>query len=359
MTKRNLLTLLIVFITGNIFSQITYEYEDFAIAGETFTINTKFYDPFDSVFITDFNDNWDFSAFETDSVDSVRFVLPGETDFADYFPNANLSMIQEDGTLLFLNSTESGVQLLGAAADYAGIEVPFLYPLEDNFMLTQFPANYGDEYENSTSFSVTDTPENLGLDLDSLVLPIDSIRIVVSLSDESNIDGYGIVKLPFGEFDCLKENRMEIFNVSTEVLVIGYWISLSDFSFSDTTRAYRWLAKEYGYPIAEVYASIDDFVLAVTFIDDDLSKIIIADLSNNLLVYPNPVKNMLYIQWPTNDFSHQITITDLGGKIIKTSLQDITVGHVDVSTLEPGNYIISITTGSNHIKYSTMFNIAR
>ena len=60
-------------------------------------------------------------------------------------------------------------------------------------------------------------------------------------------------------------------------------------------------------------------------------------VQNELLVYPNPVKNVLF-------FSHQVDmrITDLTGKLVLTAYQ---VDQIDVSDLANGIYILHSGNG--------------
>lgn len=361
-TMRKSLKILFVlcFISTGIIAQITYQFEDFAISGDSYIINTKLYNPFDSVNISQFDENWDFANLVTNSVYSVRFVNPSELDYSDSFPEANLSMVQEDGTFLFMNSNEIGVQLLGIATDFAEIGIPFAYAVEEEFMMAKFPINNGDEFENSATFSIADTPENLGIDPDSLELPIgvDSIRIVITLSDQSNIDDYGIVTLPYGNFDCLKENRIEIFNVGIEVYFIAIWVPVPELSINDTTHIYRFLAKEYGYPIVEIFAGIDDQVFAVSYIDDIAIKTNNIATNDEIFIYPNPANNFIQVKIPEKRNDYIINITEISGRKIMSSILNYTENEIDISTLKPGSYLISISNSTNNIISSKIFIVA-
>lgn len=76
--------------------------------------------------------------------------------------------------------------------------------------------------------------------------------------------------------------------------------------------------------------------------------------SNNIntFVYPNPVKNELFIINNTNDKIEQIVLFDTSGKIVLnksyTSINSIEI-HIDISTLSVGIYIVKVkTTNNNH-----------
>lgn len=81
-----------------------------------------------------------------------------------------------------------------------------------------------------------------------------------------------------------------------------------------------------------------------------LSALSVADNNNNLdvLVYPNPVKNILNIQNPENLSFDKITITDLTGKKV---LEQKTISNaVNVEKLQSGMYLLQITSeGKNSV----------
>jgi len=68
---------------------------------------------------------------------------------------------------------------------------------------------------------------------------------------------------------------------------------------------------------------------------------------NNLLIYPNPVKNILEIKSLSNEyFNHKITIYNLSGQIlIESKYQEV----IDISNLTQGIYFLKL--GNNAYKF--------
>ncbi|NOZ47505.1 MAG: T9SS type A sorting domain-containing protein [Chlorobi bacterium] len=357
MTKKLFLILICMWVVQRTFSQISYEFSDFAIAGDNYVVNSKYYLPSDSVLINQFDESWDFSSIQSDSTDTIKFILPSETQFADSFLTANLTMIDADGAMLFLKSTETGVQLLGLAADYAGFGIPFSYAIDNEFYLAKFPVNVNDELNNSTSFTITESLENLGVDPDSLGLPVgvDSVRLKVTLTDESQINDYGIVILPDKSYDCLKEDRLEIFTMEIEIQVFTLWIPVPDYSINDTTHSYRWLAKNTGYPVAEVLATPNDFVFAVKLLKSNTQAVEKIPLADKIIVYPNPANNVINVKSYNSATAFQITITDINGNSIIKYSQNTSRAEYDISSLSPGNYLLSIANRQNEIMQTIKF----
>jgi len=66
-----------------------------------------------------------------------------------------------------------------------------------------------------------------------------------------------------------------------------------------------------------------------------------------LSIYPNPVNNVLTVNGFHKAITSKITITDVGGNVkLKTTTQLQAMIQINVSSLRPGNYILSsITNG--------------
>jgi hypothetical protein len=64
-------------------------------------------------------------------------------------------------------------------------------------------------------------------------------------------------------------------------------------------------------------------------------------------VFPNPTNDILIIQLNgLNKANTQIDLVDLNGRIVAKQIinQGSTIGHIDVSTIYEGNYLVKITT---------------
>ncbi len=65
-----------------------------------------------------------------------------------------------------------------------------------------------------------------------------------------------------------------------------------------------------------------------------------------LTVSPNPVKDQLAISGFTDNQLYNVSITDMSGKILQTGRVSFLNNRVDVSSLAPGMYIISLNSGN-------------
>ncbi|WNM17919.1 T9SS-dependent choice-of-anchor J family protein [Flavobacterium capsici] len=67
-------------------------------------------------------------------------------------------------------------------------------------------------------------------------------------------------------------------------------------------------------------------------------------LSNNLVVYPNPTKNIINISNSLNAVVDNVVLTDLNGRVVKSQKINATEGQVDISDLATGIYMMNVTT---------------
>jgi len=257
---------------------------------------------------------------------------------------------------MYLNSSETGVEMVGLAADYTDMGLPFVYAIDEDFMIAQFPVQLGNEYENETSFIYADTPENLGLDLDSLNLLFepDSIRLNVTIIDHSTIDDFGTVTLADGEHETIRENRMEILEMAIEIRILTVWIPLPDFSISDTTHSYRWLAKNQGYPIAEVYADPNDIVFSVSYLKTTPQSTLLFN-NNSAFIYPNPTGDYLMLSPELAEEVFSFSVFDLNGKLALTNSIISKKAEINVSELLTGYYMFVVHNREGNILLTRKF----
>lgn len=68
------------------------------------------------------------------------------------------------------------------------------------------------------------------------------------------------------------------------------------------------------------------------------------DFSNNITLYPNPVKDVLYMEMPENVKMKSVNIYDIKGKLVEENRYSFGIGQLNISPLKKGPYIISVET---------------
>ncbi|MCF8298068.1 MAG: T9SS type A sorting domain-containing protein [Saprospiraceae bacterium] len=98
------------------------------------------------------------------------------------------------------------------------------------------------------------------------------------------------------------------------------------------------------YAVIVSYNGCTDTSAAVHIFKDE-TGIENLDLNNSVAIYPNPVKEVLYVKQNKNFIGNTYEIHDLlGGKIMSGQLDSENV-KIDVSKLSPGIYIMEINNG--------------
>src|SRR5690606_30641211 len=91
-----------------------------------------------------------------------------------------------------------------------------------------------------------------------------------------------------------------------------------------------------------LYMTLENQGIIVTITDTTLSN---EDLqfSNNLKVYPNPVKDIVHIEMPNNDIKN-VELYNLKGQKLNTF--DYGFEHISVGHLSEGVYIFKVTSNN-------------
>ncbi|MBW6478127.1 MAG: T9SS type A sorting domain-containing protein [Bacteroidales bacterium] len=253
MKKIIFLFILFKLISTGLSGQITINNNDMPSAGDTLryslTINPQQYD-----FTQSGEDSqWDFSGLkhqtqgleEYQLVSNINFLMALlifgmnaiATDAIGDLPLDEFNL-DVDGVYSVFSKSTAQYTLDGFFVLIDGIALPLKYSEADK--IYSFPLNYADQ-DSTTFFGNT----SLG---DTLSLTREGYRV-------NEVDGWGNIITPFGEFDVL---RLKSTIHESDSL---YWQSLGDpFVFKRTTTRYSWLAKNERIPILQVsYVAFEGF----------------------------------------------------------------------------------------------------
>ena len=151
-------------------------------------------------------------------------------------------------------------------------------------------------------------------------------------NDQSSNNSSGFNAFP----DGARNNYGEFYD---EGYVINFWSSLGDDTDVSWTRA---LSKSYNYLFRAVYNynDIRNYGYSVRFVRD-ASSLSTKDFSNSIIIYPNPVKNILTIDGLV--VQDVVIYSVLGKEVVKIS----NLNTIDVSSLSKGVYFIKVSDGIN------------
>lgn len=296
------------------------------------------------------NQTWNFSNLKADSRDSLRFGMPFWYEGYENFPDANLAYKEygNDGEVFYLKVDDTEIRTLGFYQfdDSSEGIIPF------NSRLLSFPSTYNTNYNASSTFTVTEF--ELGIDPDSTgPIPfIDSIRVNITRTSKSNIDGWGTIITPMGTFSALKQTTLDINTQSFQMKTSGLWVTVPQFVLNqlgfplpeaDSSYNVNFWSNNQATKLPVVsynYAPSQDSITEVTWLTSPATASSIAENSvNNIFVYPNPTQNELFI---SSDFaSNKVVVMNFEGKIVaEASIEQNS--SVSVANLPAGIYLVQI-----------------
>lgn len=280
-------------------------------------------------------------------------VDPAEFSDADFKIEFNASLTgyyKKQGTYLRFLGT-AGMDPLEL-----GLNVPVRIE-DDGVIERKFPLRYGDQYESDGAILVAFASEDLPREvLEQLPIRPDSFRIKSAVNRVSEIDGWGTLLTEAGNFQVLREKRVESFEVSLEAKFLFLpWQDITDLLPENDLlgnyqiNSFHYLSTEAKEPIAIVYTDENERdIERVEFKSGD----IITKLSHlktnrpSVLAFPNPAIISVRYQFsnlPTGKY--QLKIFSLLGKELWHKEYYITgefTDKMDITFLRKGAYFYSL-----------------
>jgi hypothetical protein len=192
---------------------------------------------------------WDFSSLGATGNQQVIFSIPSSVPGGSQFPDANLAL-NLGGLDVFLEKRQDAIEIIGVSGDLLG-QGAIVARFDAPYKLLSFPGNYGDSYNEQTTFDST------ALDIDAIgtdISGVDSVRLERTVLNENTIDAWGEIILPNGTEQVLRIYSKE---TTTDVAtgrspLLGWVIPI--FSNTAVTHYYRYIAKGLDYFVVEVVA---------------------------------------------------------------------------------------------------------
>ena len=238
--KRNILSILIALSFFNLKAQITILNADMPKANDTLRFSVAGAGKYNFA-LSQMDTMWDFSGLVPTSQDVEKYASPLSSSYILYFSSAtygvkenNLSLGALSGgvglsnVMGFYKNTAAASVLLGRGVSYNSLPLGLTLTPKDT--IYKFPLTVG--RRDSCSFAGSLSLATLGGFIQS------GYRI-------TTVDGWGTIKTPFGQFDCIRVKSVikEVDSLS----VSGFNIPIPN-----NRTEYRWLAKGEKFPILEV-----------------------------------------------------------------------------------------------------------
>ncbi len=344
MKKYILLSLITVILSNISLAQITIYSSDFGSSNDTIryshttTINAL------SIESTDTNYFWDFSQLTPNSqtmdeyidINSVNMVYKiafyGISNLVS--PRADMSMggVSINNSYNFYNKSTNDFRLVGYGGETSATPIPVTFDNPD--IIYRFPMTFGnvDSCISNWDINVPGTG-----------------YISEELHRHNEVDGWGTIKLPYGQFNCLRLKSTIFQDDSIYLSNTGLGIRVPQYY-----TVYTWLAKNMNFPI--MTATVPQNLIGqvnISYLDSIRQFVGINSSSinndNTLYIYPNPTTNYVNIKFNSFD-EYTLNIINTFGEIIFTK-QYNNKNNVNISTenFARGLYFIQITNSNKQI----------
>lgn len=306
--------------------------------------------------------SWDFTTLQAPFPRRI-LLLPAMQGPGSYaFPNATYFAGIAENLNAFYKVSSNKVELLGFyGEDPLGLGIQAAYRFDPPLVQQRAPLEYQDNNNSqanlSLAFSADDLPAGV---LDNLPITPDSLRIRLNIQRSDVADAWGIMTIPGGIYDVLREKRTEVreTRLDAKLSFIG-WQDVTDIAIqalnipelgAQTTVSYYYFSNEAVQPIALVVANEDESqVLRVEYKANNIaSNVQSADaLKPGVWAYPNPaIVNVRFEFTNLPAGRYKLKILNILGIQEWQKTYYINGSHtekVDISSLRKGTYLYSLS----------------
>lgn len=136
------------------------------------------------------NQSWTFTNLNLHTFDSIEAVNPSSTPAGAQFPTSNIALIQQGNSYIYLNNSNTELNILGVSVPTLNVILPYSNPEK----ILIYPSTYQTVYSDTSVAEVT-FPGAL------LQLPFDSIRFKQIKYRTGMVDAYGSLTTDEGTFN--------------------------------------------------------------------------------------------------------------------------------------------------------------
>lgn len=319
---------------------------------------------------------WDFSAAKMQDYATTKALLPANTTAPSLAVISNYALLRikgADSVITFYDNTATGLiakaRRLKDPFAYSGLTLNTTYtPTKTAY---KFPITIGSSYNLALIDSAV---EVINIDMNDIQggtfkQYIDSVRIILTNKVNYVTDAEGKLKTP--QDTNLSVLRMKTYNeMKVHIDVKGApgnqlglstnWAPVTNdiLHFVNPYINNDTIMKTYGYEFWSNDSYLPVVKISTLSATDDTARVVewqkhhatlkalsVKSLVNNVNVkmYPNPTASLVYIA--TNANVTTAVITDIAGRTI--AKLPVTNNTIDVSTLNNGNYIITLLNNAN------------
>ncbi len=303
---------------------------------------------------------WDYTSLEAQVDQQVIFRPASEGSIS--VPGAGMFAEYPGGIENYYSTTPNGFLLMavkGPVGQVFGIESVFQYspPREERTA----PLNYQDLNSSSSNLLIPFSTENIPSEIiDSLGLPVvpDSIRLRITSQLTDEVDAYGTVQLPAGDFEALRVKRTEALDTRVDVLLPFFgWQDVTDILLSggqipdlgsSTIVSYLFFSNSEKEVLVEAImdSTAQDVQQAIFKTGDAVNAAKEKPAANGefLTFYPNPFSGVLHVQANEPALGAvEVRLYSVDGKLLKSfTLLPGSTKTPDLTELSSGTFIYKV-----------------
>ena len=337
-----LLLSILIFTGITSFSQITILSSDIGSVNDTARYSHAIQTPIFAIENTGANYTWDFSNLTASSQTLKEYKslnnLPtiykiafwGKASFASPQADQSTAGFNLTNSYKFIKKTSSIFKITGIGGELNGTPLPIIFNSPD--IIYNFPLNYNNTDSSNSKWSAN--------------LP-NTGYIEETLNRKDTVDGWGVIKTPYGEFNCLRL-KSEVHKEDT----IFMSNSGMGMRIPQNYTEYTWLAKNMKYPIMKATITHGLFEQASIFYMDSIRSFVSTDPrycpAPVLRIMPNPASNYVKIEINTMNNSHIQIIDIQGNTILDKSYNQQNTIQLNTSKWAKGIYFIRLVTDNRN-----------
>jgi hypothetical protein len=298
------------------------------------------------------NQNYDFSNLVSSTLDSTNYIATSSTNYATTFPTSNLTMLNlPDSNYTFIQTTSNSIDVLGMLMPNPFMEGEPLRLVADNpIQQMSFPATYETSFTSSGIMKSNAVPFYFELDASTY---IDSFRLNLGVSNNSQIDGWGTLTTPVGTFNVLRQKSTNVNTINVEGhsvsepfpgFILKLWLPFLDSVTTTTTYTYLTNTNtNTPFILAEITTDENDVVTEANY-SMVYNPAGIIETSNFIIseIYPNPSSDVINIK--AIDKIETLNVYAEDGKLIYNRNINSENYSLNISSFKSGSYFIEIST---------------
>ncbi len=310
MKIKNLLSFLAIILSQISFAQITIYSSDLGEVNDTVRYSHASSFNATSFENTDTNFFWDFSMLipntqsmdEYKSINSTNFIYRvaffGKADLVSPRPDMAMAGVVITNSYNFYNKSSNDYRLVGYGGETSGSKIPVVFTNPD--IIYRFPMSFGNIDSNTSNWDINVPGTGY---------------IEEMLHRVNTVDGWGVIKTPYGQFNCIRIKS--VVHQEDSVYLASSGIGLR---IPQNYTEYTWFAKNMNFPImkATVPQSIIGQIDVIYM--DSIRQFVGIDNSlycpaAPMIIAPNPASDYINIKLSGNQKTN-ITIYSSNGKIV-------------------------------------------